>query len=61
MIMMTKMSTPSTNKFESVVQNDPTLKMFLRDSKIDGDKMEHQLDIKFAALRIALNRWIDKL
>ena len=59
--MMTKTIIPTTDKFESIVQNDPTLKMFLRDNKIDGDKMEHQLNIKFAALRIALNNWIDKL
>lgn len=56
-----KMITEYENKvpFESVVEADPTLKFLIRDSEFDFDLLEHQVNIRCAAILIAINRWID--
>ena len=49
------------NQFETIVQSDPTLKFLIRDAKFDADKLEHQIDIRCAAINIALGKYIDSL
>lgn len=46
-------------KFEDVVQQDPTLRFFLREAKLDFDKIEHQTKIMGSCVVIAIARWID--
>lgn len=46
--------------FEDVVQSDPTLKFILRDSVLDYDNLEHQMNIRGAATIIAIRKWLDK-
>jgi len=46
--------------FDSIVNSDPTLKM-IHDAKIDSEHFSHQVDVKFAGLKIAMSRYIDKL
>jgi len=45
--------------FESVVQADPTLKFLIRDSQFDFDLLEHQVNIRGAAVVLAISKWID--
>ena len=45
--------------FEDVVNSDPTLKYLIRDSKFDLENLEHQVNIRGAAILIAINKWID--
>jgi len=46
--------------FDSIVNSDPTLKM-IYDAKIDPNLFFHQIDIKIAAAKIAMNKYIDLL
>ena len=45
--------------FESVVQSDPTLKYLIRDAEFDFDLLEHQMNIRGAAIVLAIGKWID--
>ena len=45
--------------FESVVQADLTLKFLIRDSQFDFDLLEHQVNIRGAAVVLAISKWID--
>lgn len=44
--------------FEDVVNSDPTLKHLIRDTQFDFDNLEHQMNIRCAAILIAIDRWI---
>ena len=48
-------------EFECIVQSDPTLKYIMRDAKFDFDLLEHQVGIRCAATKIAINKLIDAL
>jgi len=48
-------------EFEHIINSDPTLKFFIRDTQISPDLFEHQLNLKIAAIKIALYKWIDSL
>jgi len=44
---------------ESVIEADPTLRFFLREAKLDFDKLEHQTKIMGSCVVIAINKWLD--
>jgi len=46
-------------QLEDVIQADPTLKFFLRDAKLDFDKLEHQTNIMGSCVVIAIHKWLD--
>ncbi len=47
-------------KFDDVVNNDNTLRFFLREAKhYNRCKLMEQVDIKIAAFKIALGRFLD--
>lgn len=46
--------------YDYEVEHDPTLKFFLKEAHLDYDKLEFQLNLKFAAMQIALNAAISK-
>lgn len=46
-------------EFENVVQADPTLKFFLREAKMDYDKIDHQTHIMGRCVVIAISKWLD--
>lgn len=46
-------------QFEDVVNADPTLKLLIREHEFDYDLLEHQVNIRCAAVLIAINKWID--
>lgn len=46
-------------QYEDVVQQDPTLKYFMRDAVLDFDKLEHQVDVIAASVVIAINKWLE--
>jgi hypothetical protein len=45
--------------FENVVEADPTLKFLIRDSQLNFDLLEHQVNLRASALMIAISKWID--
>jgi hypothetical protein len=45
---------------ETIINSDPTLRFFIKEAQIDWFN-QHQVDIRIAALKIALSRFIDKL
>jgi hypothetical protein len=49
--------------WEGIINSDPTLKFFLRDSSLDISeaKLMHQMTIKGCAFNIALKRYLDRL
>jgi hypothetical protein len=44
---------------EYVIQADPTLRYFLREAKFDYDKLDWQIQVKGAALVLAINKFLD--
>lgn len=46
-------------KFEDVVQQDPTLRFFLREAKMDYDKLDHQARVMGGCVVIAIHNWLD--
>lgn len=46
-------------EFENVVQADPTLRFFLREAEYDYDRLEWQVQIKSAAILLAIDKWLD--
>lgn len=44
---------------DTIINNDPTLKFFLRDSKIDYALLDHQVNVKCAAISIAIDKFLD--
>ena len=56
----TKIMTYSNEiELEHVIEADPTLKFFLRDAKMDYDKLEHQANVMSSCIVIAINKWLD--
>ena len=56
----TKIMTYSNEiELEHVIEADPTLKFFLREAKLDFDKLEHQTAIMGSCVVIAINKWLD--
>ena len=47
-------------EFENVVQADPTLRFFLRETTLDFDKLEHQTKIMGSCVVIAISKWLDQ-
>lgn len=45
--------------YEAVVETDPTLKYLITDTKFDFDKLEHQVNLRCAAIVLAISKWID--
>jgi len=45
--------------FETVVEADPTLKFLIRDAEFDFDHLEHQINVRGAAIVLAIGKWID--
>ncbi len=45
--------------FENVVQADPTLRFFLREAEYDYDRLDWQIQVKGAALVLAIDKWLD--
>lgn len=43
---------------DTVINDDPTLKYLIRDAEYRPEIFEHQLDIRFGALKVAINKWI---
>ena len=43
----------------NVIQADPTLKFFLRETTLDFDKLEHQVNIMCSCVVIAINKYLD--
>ena len=46
-------------EFEDVVQADPTLRFFLREAEYDYDRLDWQIQVKGAALVLAIDKWLD--
>ena len=46
-------------EFENVVQQDPTLRFFLREATMDFDKLEHQANVMGSVIVIAISKWLD--
>lgn len=46
------------DRFENIVQSDPTLRFFLRETTLEYDLLDHQVDVKCAAIMIAINKFI---
>jgi len=44
--------------FENILQNDPTLNLYLRQVKAEND---WHINLKFSALQIAINKFIEKI
>jgi len=44
---------------DDVIQADPTLRFFLREAEYDYDRLDWQLEIKSAAILIAITKWLD--
>lgn len=49
------------DRFEYIVESDPTLKFFMREATFDFDKLEHQVALRASAILIAINKYIDTL
>ena len=45
-------------EFEDVVQANPTFKFFLREAKLDYDKLEHQTNIMCSVLVLAIDEYL---
>ena len=45
--------------FDDVVNADPTLKYLIRDNQFNFDLLEHQVNIRGAAVVSAISKWID--
>jgi hypothetical protein len=45
--------------FEDVVQQDPTLKFLIRDAEFDFENLEHQMNIRGAAIVLAISKWLE--
>lgn len=46
-------------QFEDVVQADPTFRFFLREAEYDYDRLDWQVQIKSAAILLAIDKWLD--
>ncbi len=46
-------------EFEDVVQGDPTLRFFLREADYSYDRLDWQIQVKGAALVLAIDKWLD--
>lgn len=46
-------------EFEEIVQADPTLKYLLRDAQMSYDLLEHQMNVRGAAIQIAIMKWLN--
>lgn len=44
---------------DTIINNDPTLKAFLRDNEFSTENFDYQVDIMCAAIKIALDKWLD--
>jgi hypothetical protein len=44
---------------DAIINNDPTLKFFLRDTKIDYELLDHQVNVKSIAILIAIDKFVD--
>ncbi len=45
--------------FDCIVDSDPTLRYLIRDSKFSFDLLEHQANVRGAAILLAIGKWID--
>jgi hypothetical protein len=44
---------------EYVIQADPTLRYFLRETELDYDKLDHQIMVRGAAIVVAIGDYLD--
>jgi hypothetical protein len=44
---------------EDVIQADPTFRFFLREAEFEYDKLDWQIQVKGAALVLAINKFLD--
>lgn len=45
--------------FDTIVDNDPTLKYLIKDSCFDFDNLDHQVRVRGAAIVMAIGKWIN--
>lgn len=45
--------------FDCVVDSDPTLRLLIRDANFDFKNLEHQANVRGAAILIAIGKWIN--
>ncbi len=44
---------------DTIINDDPTLKFYLREAVLDLKLIDHQVSVMGAALMIAIDRWIN--
>ena len=50
---------PYQISLNTIINDDPTLKFFLREARLDLSFIDHQVNLMGAALLVALDKWID--
>lgn len=51
----------TNDKFENIIQSDPTLRYFLRETSFDYNNLNNQINLRCSAIKIAIKKYIDDL
>lgn len=48
------------SNFDTHINGDPTLRYLIREFKFDYKNLDHQVNVRCAAITIAIGQWLDK-